>query len=63
MKRELLIAKREELGLSQAEVAKRVGVSRSFYCLVEQGKRGIRLDLAHNISKELKIKFSYDNFK
>ena len=63
MKREMLITKRMEMGLSQIEVAKRVGVSRSFYCLVEQGKRGITLELAHRISRVLKIKFSYDNFK
>jgi DNA-binding XRE family transcriptional regulator len=39
MKRVALQACREALGLSQATVARAVGISRSHYCRVERGDR------------------------
>ena len=37
---------REKLGLTQEEFAWKIGISRSFYALIENGKRGISPDIA-----------------
>lgn len=39
MKREWLISSRKKLNLSQAQVAKMLGISRSFYNQIENGER------------------------
>jgi putative transcriptional regulator len=39
MKREWLICDRQQMGLTQDEVAKRVGISRSYYNQIETGER------------------------
>ena len=46
MKKETLRALRNKSGLTQAEVAQRLGISRTFYALIEQGKRRVSLGLA-----------------
>ena len=63
MEREIIIARRKELGLSQTEVAKQCGIGRSHYNLIEKGKRGVSLKTAHKISKVLKIRFNYKTFQ
>ena len=40
---------REEQGLYQAEIAERLGLSRSYYTLIESGEREIYFSLAFNI--------------
>lgn len=46
---------RERQGLLQADVAEQVGVSRSYYCFIEAGKREIYFTLALNICQVLKL--------
>ncbi len=46
---------RLEKGLTQEELAKRVGVRRETIIFLEQGKYNPSLKLALNIAKELKI--------
>ena len=60
--RTTLINRRKELGLSQVDVARKLGVDKSHYCNIEKGKRGISLDIAYQLSKILKVKFAYENF-
>ena len=46
---------RESRGILQADIAEQLGVSRSYYCLIEAGKREIYFTLAMNICQILKI--------
>jgi putative transcriptional regulator len=39
MKREWLIRDRQQMGLTQDEIAKKVGISRSYYNQIETGER------------------------
>ena len=44
---------RESKGLYQADVAKMVGVSRSYYAFIENGQREVYFSLAVNICRVL----------
>ena len=46
---------RESRGILQADIAEQLGVSRSYYCLIESGKRDIYFTLAMNICQILKL--------
>lgn len=46
---------RESRGILQADIAEQLGVSRSYYCLIEAGKRDIYFTLAMNICQILKL--------
>lgn len=46
---------RESQGLYQADVAEKLGVSRSYYTFIEAGKREIYFTLAINICQVLKL--------
>lgn len=66
--RNKLVEKRENLGLTQATVAKSVGVSRSFYGLIETGARNPSFGLAKRIASILKepvtsLFFDLDSFR
>lgn len=50
--------KREKMGLYQADVAKKAGVSRSYYTLIEAGDRNIYLATALDICRVLDLDFS-----
>jgi putative transcriptional regulator len=49
-KRSLLVKRRKQLGMSQRQVAKELGISQGYYALLEKGKRDPGFDLAINIS-------------
>lgn len=66
--REALIKAREETGLTQAKIAENIGVSRSFYGLIETGARNPSYGLAKSIAWELKksvsdLFFELDSFR
>lgn len=44
--REYLIEAREKAGLTQQDVANRIGISRQYYQMVETGERKKRMDLS-----------------
>lgn len=46
---------REEKGLYQADIAEQIGVSRSYYSLIEAGKRDIYFSLAVKICRTLEL--------
>lgn len=46
---------REKLGLSQAQLATRVGIDRSTYACIETGVRDPSLETAYRIRKALKL--------
>lgn len=46
---------REKQGLYQADVAEKLGVSRSYYAFIEAGKREIYFTLAINICRVLNL--------
>lgn len=48
--------KREELGLSQKELAEKSGITQSFLCDIEQGRSKPSIDVAIKIAKVLKVK-------
>ena len=48
--------KREQLGISQKELAEKVGISQSFLCDIEQGRCKPSIDTAVKLAKVLKIK-------
>lgn len=50
-KRNLLIAERKKRGWTQQDVAQKLGVTTSFYGMIEQGARNPRLSLALQIEK------------
>ena len=47
--------RREELDLSQKELAEKVGISQSFLCDIEQGRSKPRIDTALKIAEALNI--------
>ena len=55
--REYLIEAREKAGLTQQDVANRIGISRQYYQMVETGERQKRMDLslARSLSVVLNI--------
>ena len=48
--------KREELGLSQKELAEKSGITQSFLCDIEQGSSKPSIDVAIKLAKVLKVK-------
>lgn len=46
---------REKRGLTQAELAKRVGVTRVTIAYLETGKRQPSMDLLHRLAKALRV--------
>lgn len=56
--REWLKEKREERGLTMKDMAEKLGISESYYCLVESGDRQKKMDimLVSGLSAALKIK-------
>lgn len=46
---------RENNGLSQTELAKKLGLTSQHYCMIENGKRGVSLELAKKISDLYKL--------
>ena len=48
--------KREELGLSQKELAEKSGITQSFLCDIEQGRCKPSIDVAIKLAKVLKVK-------
>ncbi len=46
---------RERSGMTQADVAEQLGVSRSYYTMIEAGNREIYFTLALNICQILKL--------
>jgi len=48
-----LVAARKKAGLSQGEIARRVGVSRQFYSMVENGVKNPSLEVAFRIADVL----------
>ena len=53
--RKRIRALREQRGLSAATVAKRVGISRPFYTLIEGGKRRLTVELLEKIAGSLRV--------
>jgi putative transcriptional regulator len=53
MKRDELINTRKKLGVTQAHVAKEIGVNRSYYGLIETGNRNPTLKIATKIATAL----------
>ena len=54
MRKELATA-REKVGLTQAKLAQELGISRSFYGLIENGVRNPDYGLAKRIASTLKV--------
>ena len=48
--------KREQLGMSQKELAERCGIAQSTLCDIEQGRSNPSLPVAIKIAQELKVK-------
>ena len=48
--------KREELGLSQKELAEKSGITQSFLCDIEQGRSKPSIDVAIKLAMVLKVK-------
>ena len=48
--------KREELGLSQKELAEKSGITQSFLCDIEQDRSKPSIDVAIKLAKVLKVK-------
>ena len=47
--------RREQLGISQKELAEKVGISKSFLCDIEQGRSKPSIDTALKIAEALNI--------
>ena len=47
--------KREQLGISQKELAEKVGISQSFLCDIEQGRSKPSIDTAIKIAQVLNV--------
>ena len=50
--------KRRKIGITQAELSKKLSISPSYLNLMESGKRKINLDLLLKISNELNLEIS-----
>lgn len=67
MRREL-VAAREQLGLTQVQISSELGISRSYYGLIETGARNPNYGLATRIARKVNkpinsIFFDLDGFK
>ena len=51
-------SKRRKIGITQAELSKKLSISPSYLNLMESGKRNINLDLLLKISNELNLEIS-----
>ncbi|PGW58080.1 helix-turn-helix transcriptional regulator [Bacillus thuringiensis] len=60
MKREWLIKLRENKGLRQFEVAKKLDISSNYYCEIEKGKKNPRWNIAMRIAEFFCV--SVENF-
>ncbi|AZR79052.1 helix-turn-helix transcriptional regulator [Bacillus thuringiensis] len=60
MKREWLIKLRENKGLKQFEIAKKLDISSNYYCEIEKGKKNPRWNIAMRIAEFFDV--SVDNF-
>lgn len=49
-------ARREEMKMSQKELAEKAGISQSFMCDIEQGRCKPSIDTAVKLAKALKVK-------
>lgn len=49
--RSVLVAKRKDKGMTQKQVSSDIGISRSFYGLIETGRRDPSLDLAMTLAQ------------
>lgn len=47
--------RREQLGISQKELAEKVGISQSFLCDIEQGRSNPSIDTAVKLAEALNI--------
>lgn len=56
---ERLKAAREAAGMSQADVAKAIGVSQPAYCYMENGDKVPSLPVAKQLAKTLKTSLDY----
>ena len=54
----ILRKQREQQNLYQSEVANMVGITQTYYSLIELGKRNIGLTLAIRLSQSLKLDIS-----
>ncbi|WP_203334326.1 helix-turn-helix transcriptional regulator [Planococcus beigongshangi] len=61
--REWLKTKRLEAGLTQEEAAKKAGIARTTYAMIEQGERDPSVSVAAKIAGALKFKWTifFDN--
>lgn len=50
--------RRKEVGLTQEELAEKVGISRAYMGYIEQGRNAPSLEILEKISKTLKINLS-----
>ena len=48
--------RREQLGISQKELAEKADISQSFLCDIEQGRSKPSIDVAIKLAKVLKVK-------
>ncbi|MDA2112373.1 helix-turn-helix domain-containing protein [Bacillus thuringiensis] len=60
MKREWLIKLRENKGLKQFEIAKKLDISSNYYCEIEKGKKNPRWNIAMRIAEFFDV--SVENF-
>lgn len=58
MKRQWLVEKREDKKMSQDAVAKKLGVSRPYYGLIENGMRNPSVGLSKKIAKVFGFKWT-----
>ena len=49
--------RREQLGISQKELAEKVGISQSFLCDIEQGRSKPSIDTAIKIAQVLNVAY------
>ncbi|MEB6064886.1 helix-turn-helix domain-containing protein [Enterococcus gallinarum] len=57
--REWLIRQREKNGLTQDQVAKESEIERTYYNMIERGKRRPSVEVAKRISKVLQFDWTY----
>lgn len=54
-KLDIVIQTRKKLNMSQAELARRVNVSRQFMCEIEKGRKSFSIQTAYSLSHVLSI--------
>lgn len=57
--KERLIQAREKKGLTQIDMAKRLGFNQSFYCRIESGKKTCPLNVATDIAEILEVSLDW----